>query len=66
MSASGAAAARADYIRALIEERAGYAQHGKSDRVAEVDAEIARVEGRPVGRSETPVEPSAPRRRATK
>lgn len=56
-----AAARRADYIRALREEREGYAKFGNADRVADVDAELARVEGRPVGRSETPSEPK-PRR----
>lgn len=61
-----AAARRADYVRALREEREGYARSGRESRVAEVDAEIARVEGRPQGRSESPVEPAAPRRRRTK
>ncbi len=60
-----AAAARADYVRALREEREGYVRVGNTGRVAHVDAEIARAEGRPIGRSETPVEP-APRRRAPK
>ena len=60
-----AAARRADYVRALREEREGYERAGKPSRVAEVDAEIARVEGRPVGRSESPIEPAAPRRRRT-
>lgn len=60
-----AAAARSGYVRALREEREGYVRAGRADRVAQVDAEIARVEGRPVCRSETPIEP-APRRRAPK
>ena len=50
----GAAARRADYVRALREEREGYVRTNRADRVALVDAEIARVEGAPVGRSETP------------
>ena len=53
-----AARLRADYVRALREERQGYIQKGLAERVAAVDAELARVEGRPVGRSETPVEPA--------
>lgn len=52
-----AAARRADYVRALREEREGYVRAGKTDRVAEVDAELARAEGRPQGRSEVPTEP---------
>lgn len=31
-----------DLIAALIRERAGYEQYGLTDRVAEVDAELAR------------------------
>ena len=38
-----AAARRADYVRALQEERAGYAARGLDDRVAEVDAQLARL-----------------------
>jgi hypothetical protein len=34
---------RENYIRALLEERRGYVLHGLDDRVAEVDAELARV-----------------------
>ena len=34
---------RENYIRALLEERRGYVLHGLVDRVAEVDAELARV-----------------------
>lgn len=62
---AAAAARRADYVRALREEREGYVRSGRTDRAAQVDAEIARAEGRPVGRSETPIEPT-PRRRAPK
>lgn len=46
-----AAARRADYVRALTEERDDYARLGRADRVADVDAELARVTGQPVGRS---------------
>ena len=49
-----AASRRADYVRALQEERRGYEVAGRADRVAEVDAELARVQGGPVGRSESP------------
>jgi len=45
------AAARADYVRALKEEREGYARSGKTDRVAAVDAELARFEAAPAKRS---------------
>jgi len=58
-----AAARRADYVRALREEREGYVRAGKTDRLPDVDAELARIEGRPVGRSEVPVEPKPPRAR---
>ena len=61
-----AASRRADYIRALREERDGYQRFGKDDRVAEVDAELARVEGGPVGRSESPVDPEPKRDRTRK
>jgi hypothetical protein len=62
---SDAATRRADYARALREERDGYARVGRTDRVAEVEDELARVEGRPLGRSEDPVEPK-PRTRTRK
>lgn len=58
-----AAARRADYARALREEREGYQRLGREDRVAEVDAEIARVEGAPIGRSETPTDAPPPETR---
>ncbi len=58
-----AARARAAYAHLLREERDGYMKAGKAERAAAVDAELARVEGRPVGRSESAVEPK-PRRRA--
>lgn len=61
-----AAARRADYVRALREEREGYVRVGKADRAAAVDAELARVAGAPQGRSETqPVAaPNRTRKRA--
>ena len=34
---------RAAQIRALIEERRGYVERGQDDRVAQVDAELARL-----------------------
>lgn len=42
---------RAEAVRALREERNGYVRRGLKDRVAQVDAEIARFEGSPKGRS---------------
>lgn len=39
-----AAAQRADYVRALEEERRGYEVRGLKDRIAQVDAELARVQ----------------------
>jgi hypothetical protein len=57
-----AAARRAAYVAALREEREQLAAYGQTDRVADVDAEIAYVTGEPVGRSETPVQPAPPRR----
>lgn len=41
---------RADYVRALRDEREKYVRLGLKDRVVGVDAEIARAEGRPKGR----------------
>ena len=41
-----AARHRADMVRALTEERAGYVARGMTDRVKQVDAEIARITGR--------------------
>lgn len=46
-----AAERRADHLRALTEERAGYVTRGLDDRVKQVDAEIARVKKAPAGRS---------------
>lgn len=48
--AAQAAARRADTVRALTEEREGYVRAGKTDRVAQVDAAIARLQGAPSGR----------------
>lgn len=31
------------YVAALLSERAGYERHGRTDRVADVDAELARL-----------------------
>lgn len=59
---AAAAARRGDYVRALREERAGCERVGKAARVAAIDDELARVEGRPLGRSETPPD-DAPRAR---
>mgnify|MGYP006367882165 CR=1 FL=1 len=42
-----AARHRADEVRALNEERAGYVARGMTDRVKQVDAEIARLTGEP-------------------
>lgn len=67
MAPDDSAERRADYVRALREERDGYARRGMTDRAAAVDAELARMEGRPIGRSETPVEPAPkPRTRRRK
>lgn len=60
---TGAAARRADYVRALQEERDGYARTGRTDRVAAVDAELARVTGGVEGRSEAPTSSRKPARR---
>jgi len=46
-----AANARADYVRALKEERAGYVMRGLPDRVAEVDKELARFGEAPIKRA---------------
>lgn len=46
-AAAAAAAKRADEVRALTVERAGYVARGMTDRVKQVDAEIARLTGQP-------------------
>jgi hypothetical protein len=56
------------YVQALLAERVGYLATGKKDRVAAVDAELARfgvaVEtARAVPPAETADEPKRPRRR---
>lgn len=48
-----AAARRDDHVRALEEEREALKNAGKDDRVKQVNAEIERVSGKPVGRSES-------------
>lgn len=50
-----AAQSRADYVRALKEERHGYEVAGKADRVAQVDEQLARF-------GEAPVKRAAPRK----
>lgn len=45
-----AADQRAAYVRALKEEREGYVKRGLDDRVAQVDAELARFEQAPAKR----------------
>lgn len=57
MADAEAARRRSEYVAALQEERVGYERSGKPDRVAQVDAELARVTGAPIHRSETPTEP---------
>ena len=46
-----AAQARAGFVRALKDERHGYEVAGKADRVAAVDAELARFGEAPVKRT---------------
>lgn len=58
-AAAHAAARRADTLRALTEEREGYVRAGKTDRVAQVDAALAALQGAPAGRK-------APGRQTTK
>lgn len=48
---SDAAADRADYVRALKEEREGYVARGMSERAAAVDAELARFGAAPAKRT---------------
>lgn len=50
-----AAAKRAGFLDALLREREGYVIAGKTDRVAQVDAQIKAYGGQP------PVERRAPR-----
>jgi uncharacterized small protein (DUF1192 family) len=46
-----AAKARADYVRALKEERHGYEVAGNADRIAQVDEQLARFGAGPVKRT---------------
>lgn len=46
-----AAKARADFVRALKEERHGYEVAGKADRIKAVDAELARFDAAPAKRT---------------
>lgn len=47
------------YVAALLRERAALEQHGKTDRVADVDAELARVGYQPQDRHAPPAETAA-------
>lgn len=49
-----AAARRADYVRALNEERDMCERAGKADRVKAIDAELERVGGKPAARQAPP------------
>jgi hypothetical protein len=49
-----AAARRAQWIEALLEERRGYEVAGKADRVAQVDAELERAGHRQPARRRAP------------
>lgn len=60
MSEQTPAEKRADYVRALEFELEGYERFGKSDRAAQVRAELARVTGKPTERSTKPRETAAP------
>jgi hypothetical protein len=46
-----AAERRAAYAEALKEERRGYEVRGLTDRVKQVDAQLAQFEGKPKGRT---------------
>ena len=46
-----AAKARADFVRALKEERHGYEVAGKTDRLAQVDEQLAKFGEAPVKRT---------------
>ncbi|MBK8640629.1 MAG: hypothetical protein IPN92_21040 [Chromatiaceae bacterium] len=46
-----AAEKRAGYVAALKEEREGYVKRGLADRVAQVDAELARFDAAPKKRT---------------
>ncbi|MFE9098494.1 hypothetical protein [Streptomyces sp. NPDC007264] len=53
------------YVAALLREREGYARHSRGERLAAVDAELARLGAGVPGGRETAVE-SRPRRTARK
>lgn len=53
------------YAQALLEEREGYVRRGLADRVAAVDAELARL-GRPVPAGRESAKPAARKSRAKK
>jgi hypothetical protein len=53
---SAAAVKRAGMVEALMHEREGYVRDGKTDRVAQVDEQIAVLGGKP------PAARTAPRR----
>lgn len=42
---------RADYVRALKQDREGYLRSGNKQRLADVDAELKRFESAPAKRS---------------
>ena len=46
-----AADERAGYVQALKDEREGYVRRGLTDRVAQVDAELARFDAAPKKRT---------------
>lgn len=50
-TAENAAENRAEYVRALGEELAGYERAGNADRAKQVKAEIARAKKAPAGRT---------------
>ena len=58
-----------NYLDALQEERRGYVAYGKTDRLKEVDAEIARVRralGLADDRSAAPTQPQGKPQRVTR
>lgn len=54
---------REDYIRALLEERHGYATFGRDDRVAQVDRELERLGHREAAQVRAAAAPKSPRGR---
>lgn len=55
-----------DYIRALLEERHGYEVHGRADRVAEVDEQLALRGHKAAGEARAAAAPKAARGRGAK